>query len=561
VRDNDREAGAQARVALAPEAVERFLGPDEAAGGPFALLGVSPAACTDELVLSALDRQVEKITRHPECDTPEADEVRLALHAAAAQLLDPVVRRHLIARWTGVKVAIPPPGTATAPRRTGAGTSLASSTRLLEADAILALGLYGGWNQRSLRRLVSLAHARGFTTTQVAETLRNLGGRRRRAAPKPAPPVARVRPMRTVPSAQSAGQPVAAPVREFRGLPPDEPRVERARPMNAPNAEEEDPARRLLRNAVIFGGVGLLALFGAAVLILVLTMPPGRAKTVPPPQGGGSTGPAAATSPVGRAGTSGREPTLPESTPRTKQAAASKLPPKPADVSDLAALVREIAACAESVQSEPEEATARFERAVERLSGVWTEVPRDRLIASHDSIVEFVYKASGSAEMTARAVGAIARGAATMGASTLSAEQIKPAVWSVGMLSRLARERDLSAAAKAGVESQLAVGLGAARGAVETTFESGAAAALYEIPARLTPPAEGGKLPQIDMEAVEELGGRDPGCSCRGWKAADAAPARGARDAPDSRPGAQCQQGLCGSDHQPGLAADVAGGG
>ena len=92
-----------------PRPIARFLGEQEAGGGPFAVLGLNPAACTDALVLSALDRQIERIDHHPECDTPEADEVRLALHAAAAQLLDPVVRRHLVAKWTGQSAPAPPP--------------------------------------------------------------------------------------------------------------------------------------------------------------------------------------------------------------------------------------------------------------------------------------------------------------------------------------------------------------------------------------------------------------------------------------------------------------------
>ena len=80
--------------------VERFLGPQEAAGGPFALLGISPDRCNEGSVLLALERQLDRVNAHAQCDTPEADEVRLALHAAAAQLLDPFVRRHLIARWS-----------------------------------------------------------------------------------------------------------------------------------------------------------------------------------------------------------------------------------------------------------------------------------------------------------------------------------------------------------------------------------------------------------------------------------------------------------------------------
>lgn len=60
------------------------------------LLGLQPAECTSARVEASLQRQLDRVSAHPEGDTPEADEVRLALHAAAAQLLDSEVRRSII---------------------------------------------------------------------------------------------------------------------------------------------------------------------------------------------------------------------------------------------------------------------------------------------------------------------------------------------------------------------------------------------------------------------------------------------------------------------------------
>lgn len=76
-------------------AFSRILGLRSDAG-PLDLLGVSLSECTAARIESALERQLERVDQHPESDTPEADELRLALHTAAAQLLDPTVRSLLI---------------------------------------------------------------------------------------------------------------------------------------------------------------------------------------------------------------------------------------------------------------------------------------------------------------------------------------------------------------------------------------------------------------------------------------------------------------------------------
>lgn len=97
--------------------IERFLGPAEASGGPFALLALPVEHVDDDAILVALDRQVDRVNAHVERDTPEADEVRLALHAAAAQLLDPVVRRHLLLRWSATRPTAAPPAELPRPAR------------------------------------------------------------------------------------------------------------------------------------------------------------------------------------------------------------------------------------------------------------------------------------------------------------------------------------------------------------------------------------------------------------------------------------------------------------
>jgi hypothetical protein len=152
------------------------------------------------------------------------------------------------------------------------------------------------------------------------------------------------------------------------------------------------------------------------------------------------------------------------------------------------------------VQSETDEATSRFEKAIEHLASVWPQMPRDRLVACHDSVIEFMYKAAASPDATLRAIAAVGHGAAALTGQPAAAD-IAPAAWSTGMLLRLSRERDLTAAAKSDVEGRIGAALGSARPAIEQTFESGATAALSVLPQRLTPPAAQGAQGAVDLDA------------------------------------------------------------
>ncbi len=451
---------ASADLRLKP--LERFLGPAEASGGPFALLGVSPHACTDELVLSGLDRQVERINRHAECDTPEADEVRLALHAAAAQLLDPVVRRHLVSRWGGVAAA-----KATEARREPAPLAAPArkidAQRLLEADAILTLGLFGGWNQRALRRLVSLAHRRGLSNRQVAETIRSLSRRRGRARP-----AAATAPRKPTTRLQAA---VARPVVSA----------------SEPTPEQTDPAQKILRNALI---LGVLAMGGLAAAVIGIIL----ATRQPPP------GPPAAPSSTNANAPSPPAPLLGEVTPAEAKSSAKARPlPPPPDAKDLASIPREIGACTEAISIDSGAAMSRLESVIAKLAAHWAAIPRDALISSHDAIVEFLYRSGTSPEIAERAVATIARHAGAMeSGAAASPADIAPSVWSVGMLARLGRERDLTATAKNAIDTALAAIVGPARAAMEPSFESGAGSAINAWPQKFTTGGPGAAVAPLD---------------------------------------------------------------
>ncbi|MEM8756231.1 MAG: hypothetical protein AAGF47_00425 [Planctomycetota bacterium] len=147
--------------------IESILGVPPNAG-PFAVLGVDPSEISDAAVVEALSRRMVLLADHPLSETAEGNEVRLALHAAAAQLLDPAVRAAL-RRKLGERAS----ASERARQQPIAPSSPAISPQLAQ-QALLVVGLHGGWNQRAMRRLVLLAHASGVGSDRLGEIVRQL---------------------------------------------------------------------------------------------------------------------------------------------------------------------------------------------------------------------------------------------------------------------------------------------------------------------------------------------------------------------------------------------------
>lgn len=128
--------------------------------GPFALLDLPAADVGMPQVMAALHLRLEQVRASPHAATPAAEDVRLALHAAAAQLCDPAVRRLLLGTWA-----------------TGASTGSSVShdgddaRLLLERDLHIAVGLSGGWNASAMQRLAIACEARGLSLAQLGEVL------------------------------------------------------------------------------------------------------------------------------------------------------------------------------------------------------------------------------------------------------------------------------------------------------------------------------------------------------------------------------------------------------
>lgn len=386
----------------------RFLGEDAARGGPFALLGVSPGELSDAQILEARDRRMRLIDAHPLAETPEADEVRLSLYAAAAQLLNPVIRGQLAQSWGGAKKA--QTDRASEPKRPPVHPG--SPEQLLEHDAILALAMFGGWNPRSLRRIVSIAHARGLGSAEVARTLRRLGRQRRPRAVRPVPS----RPTR--PSTQP--KPAAAPA-----------------PVSLldPTPDQIDPAQQLLKMAFIVGGVAivtLVVLFGGVYALLASDN--ARAKQAETQAAIDDAVSLADSSPGAQR-------------PRqSRPAPNTRVLPSPAALGDPSLIVHEIDAARRGLEFTPYESTRRFTDAVALLASSWAGFSPTELDRANQSVERFVETVvqPDVMRLTIDAIGAGAVDLDDRGAP-LDASRVWSIVWSGGMLAQIQNAHVLSA--------------------------------------------------------------------------------------------------------------------
>lgn len=212
---------------------ERFFGEAATLTGPFGLLGLPVTMLAAEIVTEALRRRLEEVGRHAEARTPAAEDLRLALHAAHAQLTSPAHLEFMVRQWRPVAAALhqipgaslpltsprtattvssqlgspraagasgtvspgqapPSPvgapvpdrgsgsaslplssgmGTRTMPTGGGAMAGRGGASPLLVRDAIAAVCLSNGWNRDALHRLTRMAAARGVSPEELAASL------------------------------------------------------------------------------------------------------------------------------------------------------------------------------------------------------------------------------------------------------------------------------------------------------------------------------------------------------------------------------------------------------
>jgi len=459
--------------------IERFLGQQAATGGPFALLGLPVRKPSDQEVVEALQQRLSRVDASALCETPEADEVRLALHAAAAQLMDPTVQRHMLARWrrsarreatsgsvrskdprptpdaspatsararsvdhsdtenqqnsNGERTAEPEPVQPVVPLKSDdfAQNSLPRTISkqtliMLEHDAILTLARHGGWNKRSLRDLAMLAHARGIGSDEVALALSKLVHRRELASPEPDEGRAQT------PSHPSNGQPA---IRHA-----DSPQT---------NQTRRDPVG--LWTAVM---VVLIFAAGSAVTGVALFMPDVWRSVVG----------------LGSAESGARDSAADGSTDSSQTSGDSQLPSDESSAlrADDPAPVQDdergpdpgtlLEHALEAASTDKDRSVRLFGQALDQIASSWTNMSHDELTAASVLLVDHLHRVARVSEGVAEraAAGLVDRARPVMSDRDASGIEVVDAVWASALLERVHAERELPGPVRSTIDAGLA---------------------------------------------------------------------------------------------------------
>ncbi|MGJ8635736.1 MAG: hypothetical protein ACSHX5_02695 [Phycisphaerales bacterium] len=146
------------------EMIREYLGDSAAAGGPFAILGVGHGPLETSMILRACQARLAQINGHRRSQSQDADDVRMAVHAAASQLLDPELCAELAQHWPEGTDEVGVVGVSPTAWRVDAGRPV--DTRLSQ-QAIRLVGACGGWNARSRKRLGQFARLNAIPASQL----------------------------------------------------------------------------------------------------------------------------------------------------------------------------------------------------------------------------------------------------------------------------------------------------------------------------------------------------------------------------------------------------------
>ena len=277
-------------VTQPPSALTVFLDLPADETDPRALLGLPEGIVERQAVLNALRSRLAQVAAHRLGATPEASEVRILLHAAAARLLMPMS-------------ATPQPRlpVALAPADVVASDLGVASRVEFERGAMLILGQHGGLSEPALHALRMLALTHGVPVDQVVPEVMAMltgSGVSQPVVPRTPPASSRVH-RHPASSGQAGAQRAAAAASADAPTTPEEfvePRV---------LTEQADPGLRFIKRMVIAAAVVVVLLLVGAVGLYFMTAGPKRSTggTAVAPDGAmAAAPPATGDAPGGRRG-------------------------------------------------------------------------------------------------------------------------------------------------------------------------------------------------------------------------------------------------------------------
>jgi len=424
---------------------------------PTAILNLRPGPIDEEAVLAALRTRLAALAARPESATVAADAARDVLHRAAQDLLSSAASE-------------PVPSVSVAP---------VGESDLMEVRAMLASP--SGLDSLAFARLTVLANARGTTPQRLVAMATGQA-----VPPSPSSPASQPAPARPV------ARPVPQPTPARVAAPESFNRVE-AFDSNTPSPAEIDPTSHLLKLVLIVGAT-VVAFLGIGTIVLFWALrpepvsPPSLVREERPstdsrgPVIAENTGPAAPTDPATQDRSSAPDgPT--DTRPAGDRVAANR-------VREWADVARTLDACVANARIDPVEATASFESAVDEMSRRWVEASSDGVLASSNSVIDFLYAVSSDPALADRAAKAVLRGLDGMHAEAGSfptQDGVLAFVWSCGMATRAGRERDLPGAVQRDIQERLGAVLSGGLVPREPTFREGLASGLLAAPASLIP--------------------------------------------------------------------------
>lgn len=476
---------------------------------PASMLGLPASPRPDDrAVFDQLARLTARIDAHPLAASPLAARARLLLNDAARQLQSPISPA---ARLTpGITVPplppsppIPPPPTLPLPRPQPkpAPTQLPPEHIELLALAGQLITRAGRLDDSVLSQLRAHARARALPDSVVADVITRLSrgsasGLPDRAAPRN--PAASALTTLPAPTSSAPGDPAI----DFDA-----------------QADEPNPADRLIGKALLACAALAVVLVGGFILLLAIIGPP----PVPAPP----APPSAAADTPGSTTTAATDAPGPDANPSPADELSLASAPEPN------AVVRALRLASEAVATDPAAGSRRFATAAPVFLAWWPRLDSGQRVSATGHVADYLIAATRQQGLAPDAIALLSAPAQRLAdpAAVLEPGQIAPTAASLALLSRLAREPELPPELARSIQAHLTAAFGSERPLALTRFEDALGAALAILPPRLV--GDAGHTPPVQPDQAVRAADRWEEC-VRAWAGSPSTSTNPSAPAPDS---------------------------